>query len=88
MTITSPMKRSSFVARSRRAWNWKSSGVVVDEACRAFAGAERGVLITFSRNGRLVDTPRMRNSRSALFIRLIASSEVGAQAVTFTSSES
>jgi hypothetical protein len=36
----------------------------------------------------LVATPRIRNSRSARSIRAIAASGVGAQAVTFSRSES
>ena len=47
-----------------------------------------GWLITFSRNCRFDVTPRIRNSRSARSIRWIDSAAVGAQVVTFTSSES
>jgi hypothetical protein len=41
-----------------------------------------------SRKARLVATPRMRYSRSARSMRLMTSSDVGAQAVTFSSSAS
>jgi hypothetical protein len=40
------------------------------------------------RKARLVFTPRMRNSWMARLMRAMASSRVGAQAVTFSRSES
>jgi pyruvate carboxylase len=45
-------------------------------------------VITWSQKRRLVVTPRMRNSHSARCMREMVSAAVGAQAVTFTSSES
>ena len=88
LTITSPMNCSSLVARSRRGWKRNSSGV--SSMKRVVHSPERncGCAITFSRNCRLVDTPRTRNSRSARSIREIASSGVCPHEVTFTSSES
>ncbi len=87
-TRTSAMNESSRVARSRRGRKRKSSGVsstkrVVYSPARNDRWAMRA-----SRNGRLVFTPRMRNSRSARSIRRVHSSWLGAQAVTFSSSES
>ena len=87
-TVTSAMKRSNRVARSRRRGKAKSSGV--SSMKRVVTSPERnaGWLMTFSRNARLVATPRMRNSRNARSMRSTATSAVGPQAVTFSNNES
>jgi hypothetical protein len=60
----------------------------VDETGGALAAVNSGCAITFSRNARLLDTPRMRNSRSARSMRAFASDALWPQTVTLTKSES
>jgi hypothetical protein len=88
LTIVAPMRSRMRVARSRLRGQRNSSGVssmkrVVYSPC-----TKRGCVISWSRNLRLVTTPRTRNSHRARCMRAIASSGVGAQALTLTSSES
>ena len=68
-TITSARKLSTFVARSRRGWNWNSSGVVSMSVVVASPLRNVSLKMTFSKKGIFVFTPRMRNSRSARSIR-------------------
>ncbi len=63
LTMTLPRKFSSLVARSRRGLNAKSSGVVSISVVVAWPLRNSGCAMTFSRNGMLVLTPRIRNSR-------------------------
>ena len=44
--------------------------------------------MTFSKNARLLDTPRIRNSRNARSIRALASSLLAPRTVTLASKES
>ncbi len=73
------------MARSR--WTGKSNSAGVSSMKRVEYSLDRnsGCLSRFTTNGMLVLTPRMRNSRSARSIRLIAASGVRAQAVTLVS---
>lgn len=88
LTVTSPRNSSSLVARSRRGVNWNSSGVLSMKRVVHFPEVNSGWAMTFSRNARLLDTPRMRNSRKARSMRALASLGVWPQAVTLTSRES
>ncbi len=88
LTSTSAMNCSRRVARSRRGRNANSSGVWSTKRVVYRPARKAGCETRASRNGRFVFTPRMRNSRSARSMRLMASPWVGAQAVTFSSSES
>ena len=65
-----------------------SAGVSSRNVVVALPAWKVGLLTTFSRNGMLVLTPRMRNSRSARSMRWQACGNSRPQAVIFTSSES
>ena len=70
LTITSPRKASSLVARSRRGAKANRPGEVSISVVVARPERNSGWAMTFSRNGILVLTPRMRNSRSARSMRV------------------
>ena len=76
------------VARSRRRLNWNSSGLVSMSLVWAWPARKVSSAMTFSRNGMLVFTPRMRNSRRARSMRWQAIGKSRPIAVSFTSMES